>query len=109
MAFDLHFPHLYGDMVNHRSTVLNLLSRPYFLPSLILTCVLSPYLQIGLLSNFEVVLTFSNPIFLPTAYFPALICFGWERGWKITCNYPTVLNEKNMEKQKVVQPALSVG
>jgi hypothetical protein len=31
---------------------------------------------------------------------PALICFGRERGWWITCNYPTVLKEKNMEKQK---------
>jgi hypothetical protein len=46
------------------------------------------------------ILKLSNPIFLPTAYSPALICFGWERGWWITCNYPTVLKEKNMEKQK---------
>jgi hypothetical protein len=46
-------------------------------------------------------LTLSNPIFLPpTAYSPALICFGRERVWWITCNYPTVLKEKNMEKQK---------
>jgi hypothetical protein len=45
-------------------------------------------------------LTLSNPIFLPTAYSPALICFGRERGWWITCNYPTVLKEKIMEKQK---------
>jgi len=45
-------------------------------------------------------LTLSNPFFLPTAYSPALICFGWERGWWITCNYPTVLKEKNIEKQK---------
>jgi hypothetical protein len=45
-------------------------------------------------------LTLSNPIFLPTAYSPALICFGWERGWCITCNYPTVLKEKNIQKQK---------
>jgi hypothetical protein len=37
---------------------------------------------------------------LPTAYSPALICFGWERGWWITCDYPTVLKEKNLEKQK---------
>jgi hypothetical protein len=41
-----------------------------------------------------------NPIFLPTAYSPALICFGRERVWWITCNYPTVLKEKNIEKQK---------
>jgi hypothetical protein len=45
-------------------------------------------------------LTFSNPIFLPTAYSPALICFGREKGWWITCNYPTVLRDKNIEKQK---------
>jgi hypothetical protein len=54
------------------------------------------------------ILTLSNPIFLPTAYFPALICFGRERGWWITCNYPTVLKEKNREI-KIVQPALFVG
>jgi hypothetical protein len=29
----------------------------------------------------KTVLTLSNPIFLPTAYSPALICFGRERGW----------------------------
>jgi hypothetical protein len=46
-------------------------------------------------------LTLSNPIFLPTTYSPALICFGWERGCWITCNYPIVLKEKNIEKQKV--------
>jgi hypothetical protein len=45
-------------------------------------------------------LTLSNPIFLPTAYSPALICSGQERGWWITCNYFTVLKEKNREKQK---------
>jgi hypothetical protein len=45
-------------------------------------------------------LTLSKPIFLPTAYFPAHICFGRERGWWITCDYPTVLEEKNIEKQK---------
>jgi hypothetical protein len=47
-----------------------------------------------------VFLTLSHPIFLPTAYSPALVCFGRERGWWITCNYPTVLKEKNTEKQK---------
>jgi hypothetical protein len=45
-------------------------------------------------------LTLFNPIFLATAYFPALICFGRERGWWITYNYPTDLKEKNIEKQK---------
>jgi hypothetical protein len=45
-------------------------------------------------------ITLSNPIFLPTAYSPALICFGRERGWWITCNYPTALKEKNIENQE---------
>jgi hypothetical protein len=35
----------------------------------------------------------SNQIFLPAAYSPAHMCFGRERGWWITCNYPTVLKE----------------
>jgi hypothetical protein len=46
------------------------------------------------------ILALSNPIFLPTVCAPALICFGRERRWWITCNYPTVLKEKNIEKQK---------
>jgi hypothetical protein len=44
-------------------------------------------------------LTFSNPIFLPPAYSPALIYFGQERGWWITCNYPTALKEKNRNRK----------
>jgi hypothetical protein len=32
-------------------------------------------------------LTLSNPIFLPHAHSPALIYFGLERGWWITCPY----------------------
>jgi hypothetical protein len=40
-------------------------------------------------------LTLCNPIFLPPTYSPACIYFGRERGWWITCNYPTVLKEKN--------------
>jgi hypothetical protein len=40
-------------------------------------------------------LTLPNPIFLPTAYSPALIYFGRKRGWWITCKYPTVLKEKH--------------
>jgi hypothetical protein len=51
-------------------------------------------------SNGRQQLTLSNPIFLPTAYSPAVLCFGRERSWWITCNYPTVLKEKNIEKQK---------
>jgi hypothetical protein len=58
----------------------------------------------GQIANIDAVrselLTLSNPIYLPTTYSPALICFGRERGWWITCNYPTVLKEKNMEKHK---------
>jgi hypothetical protein len=50
--------------------------------------------------NYVRTLTLSNPIFLPTAYSPALIYFGWKKCWWITCNYPTVLKEKNKEKQK---------
>jgi hypothetical protein len=53
-------------------------------------------------------LILSNPIFLPTAYSPALIYFGRERGRWITCNCPTVLKEKNRETERV-QAALSVG
>jgi hypothetical protein len=45
-------------------------------------------------------LTLSKQIFLPTAYSPAPICFERERRCWITCNYPTVLKEKNTEKQK---------
>jgi hypothetical protein len=37
---------------------------------------------------------------LPPTYSPALIYFGRERGWWITCNYPRVLKEKNINKQK---------
>jgi hypothetical protein len=54
------------------------------------------------------ILTLSNTIFLPTAYSPALICFGRERGWWITCNYPSFKREKHKETERV-QPALSVG
>jgi hypothetical protein len=49
-------------------------------------------------------LTLSNPIFLPPAYSPALIYFGRERGWWITCNFPTVFKEKTETER--VQPAL---
>jgi hypothetical protein len=45
--------------------------------------------------SFSIVLTLSNPIFLPPAYSSAHIYFRQERGWWVTCNYPTVLKEKN--------------
>jgi hypothetical protein len=61
-------------------------------------CVLHPeYVWRGD-EAYSQVLTLSNPIFLPTAYSPALICFVRGTGWWITCNYPRVLKEKNMEK-----------
>jgi hypothetical protein len=37
---------------------------------------------------------------MPTAYFPALICFGRERVWWIICNYPKVLKEKTWRNRK---------
>jgi hypothetical protein len=49
--------------------------------------------------HFSWSLTLSNPIFLPPAYSPALIYFGQERGWWITCNYPIVLKEKNRNRK----------
>jgi hypothetical protein len=45
-----------------------------------------------------IVLTLSNPIFLPPAYSSALIYFRRESGWWVTCNYPTVLKEKNINR-----------
>jgi hypothetical protein len=54
-------------------------------------------------------LTLSNAIFLPTAYSPALFCFGRERGWWIACNFAAVLKEKKHGETERVQPALSVG
>jgi hypothetical protein len=44
-------------------------------------------------------LTLSNPIFLPPAYYPALIYFGRERGWWVTCNYPLVLKANNTTRK----------
>jgi hypothetical protein len=52
-------------------------------------------------------LTLSNPIFLPPAYSPALIYFGWERDWWITCNYRTVLKEKNKQKEYILHCLLA--
>jgi hypothetical protein len=50
--------------------------------------------MIFLFPTLFLILTLSNPIFLPPAYSPALIGFGRERRWWITCNYPTDLKEK---------------
>jgi hypothetical protein len=47
-------------------------------------------------------LTLSNPIFLPPAYSPALIYFWRERGWWITCNYPTFLEEENRNRKIII-------
>jgi hypothetical protein len=38
--------------------------------------------------------------FLPPAYSPALIYVGRERGWWVTCNYPSFKREKHKQKQK---------
>jgi hypothetical protein len=46
----------------------------------------------GLAFLSRIILTLSYPISLPPAYSPALIYFGW---W-ITCNYPAVLKERNI-------------
>ena len=65
-------------------------------------------------------LTLSNPIFLPTAYSPALIYCGQERGWWITGWLKSVLHEekcrtgsysgagKQMQKKKRVGQAPTV-
>jgi hypothetical protein len=45
-------------------------------------------------------LTLSNSIFLPPAYSPALVYFGRERGWWVTCNYATVLKENNINRNR---------
>jgi hypothetical protein len=50
--------------------------------------------QIAQLHAVRPSLTLSNPIFLPPAYSPTLIYFGRERGWWVTCKYPTVSKEK---------------
>jgi hypothetical protein len=46
-------------------------------------------------------LTLSNPIFLPPVYSPALIYFWRERGRWVTCNFPTVLKEKNRNRKSI--------
>jgi hypothetical protein len=48
------------------------------------------------------VLSVVNPFqsnFSATRIPPALIYFGRERGWWITCNYPTVLKEININRK----------
>jgi hypothetical protein len=51
-------------------------------------------------ANFIQNLILSNQIFLPPAYSPALIYFWRERVWRIICNYPTVLKEKNINRKR---------
>jgi hypothetical protein len=58
-----------------------------------------PTLWFSYYRRFSWSLTLSNPIFLPPAYSPALIYFGRERGWWITCNYSTVLKEQNRNRK----------
>jgi hypothetical protein len=45
----------------------------------------------------QTTLTLSNPIFLPPTHSPALIYFGRERGWWITCKLSYSIKR---EKQK---------
>jgi hypothetical protein len=59
-----------------------------------------PTLWFSCSRRFSWLLTLSNPIFLPLAYSPALIYFGRERSWWFTCNYPTVLKEKNINRKR---------
>jgi hypothetical protein len=58
-----------------------------------------PTLWFSCSRRFSLSLTLSNPIFLPPAYSPTLIYFGRERGWWVTCNYPTVLKDKNRNRK----------
>jgi hypothetical protein len=57
-------------------------------------------MMIFLFPTLFLILTLSNPIFLPPSYSPALIYFGREEGWWITCNYLTVLKEKNINRNR---------
>jgi hypothetical protein len=61
---------------------------------------LLPTLRFSCFLRFSWYITLSNPIFLPPAYSPALIYFGRERGWWVTCYYPTVLKEKNINRNR---------
>jgi hypothetical protein len=58
-----------------------------------------PTLWSSCFRGFSWSVTLSNPIFLPPAYSPALIDFGRERGWWVTCNYHTVLKDKNINRK----------
>jgi hypothetical protein len=55
--------------------------------------------MIFLFPTLLLIFNLSNPIFLPLAYSPSLIYFGREWGWWVTCNYPTVLKEKNRNRK----------
>jgi hypothetical protein len=59
-----------------------------------------PTLWFSCSRRFSWSVTLSNPIFLPPTYSPALIYFGRERGWWVTCNYPTVLKEKIINRNR---------
>jgi hypothetical protein len=61
-----------------------------------------PILWFSCSRHFSWSLTLSNPIFLPPTYSPPLIYFGQERGWWVTCNYPTVLKEKNINRNRKI-------
>jgi hypothetical protein len=68
--------------------------------------------QLPLLFTFDAGIIDVNPFqsnFSANRILSALIYFRRERGWWITCNYPTVLKEKKRRETERVQPALSVG
>jgi hypothetical protein len=59
-----------------------------------------PTLRSSCFRCFSWSLSLSNPIFLPPAYSPAFIYFGREWGWWATCDYPRVLKEKNVNRNR---------
>jgi hypothetical protein len=59
-----------------------------------------PTLWFSCSRRFSWSLTLSKPIFLPPAYTPALIYFVRQRGWWITCNYPSVLKETSIKRNR---------
>jgi hypothetical protein len=59
-----------------------------------------PTLWFSCSRRFSWSLALSNPIILPPAYSLVLIYFGRERGWWVTCDYPTVLKEINRNRNR---------
>jgi hypothetical protein len=102
IQFFLFLRNYYISPFRVRRLLLNSLSLRSYLASLTLSDPMSdhPTLWFSCSRRFSWSLTLSNPIFLPPAYSPTLIYFGRERGWWVTCNYPTVLKEKNINRDR---------